>query len=170
MTNATLSSKRWLDAMIAATNELAQTTFNSPPSSATLLPPVLEDREGSLLPIYLGGESLQLGVLATPATCRALTKALLDLGDEEEPEDSDIPDAVGEIVNIIAGIVQRSIDREDGQAVTLGYPIHFCGNLVTTADLETLAARMNLGPGEADLVVIRAKLNQPKQPLFRKRR
>lgn len=156
-----LSAERWLAAVVDATNEVAETTFNSPPSEPESLHEIPAGREGALLAIHTPDEALHLGVLGTPDACRALAKALLGMEEEEEPEHDDIPDAVGEIVNIIAGIVQRTVDREEGKAVTLGYPVYLRGSIVSTHTVETVAARMNLGPALAELVVIRRDMAGP---------
>jgi Chemotaxis phosphatase CheX len=168
-----LSSERWLGAAVTAAIELAQTTFNRTGGEATPLAAVPSDREGSLLPLYHGEESLQLGILGSREACVALTKAFLGLEEEDEPAQGDVPDTVGEIINIIGGMVQRSVSDEAGQTVALGYPVHFLGNLVTTSSVETFVARMDMGPAETEVVLIRPRPNPPgqvKQPLFRKRR
>jgi Chemotaxis phosphatase CheX len=168
-----LSMSRWLAVLTDATTELAQVTFNTAPSPAEPIVLVPPDREGSLLPLYVGEETLQVGVLATPEACRDLTKALLGLEPPEEPGESDIPDAVGEIVNIIAGILQRKVNVEEGQAVALGFPVHFLGTLVSTSNVETVAARVNLGPALAELVVVRTRPidpDHPRKPLFARRK
>jgi Chemotaxis phosphatase CheX len=149
-----IDAQAWLSAVVEAGRELAETTFAAEASEAIPLAQVSHGTEGSLLPVSAGNESVQLAVLASLEGCRALTKALMQMEDEEEPSEEDIPDAVGEIVNIIGGIVQRSLDGSGSGAISLGLPVYIRGEVIPPFKAQTVAVRLHLGPAEAELVVI----------------
>ena len=148
----------WLDRVIEAAQEVASTTFNAATFDVVPLEAMPRARQGSLLPVQKGPESLYLGVLSDEAGCATLTRALLQMEEGEEPGEEDVTDAVGEIINILAGVVQRALDG-DGSAVTLGLPVYIRGEIIAPAKSEARFANINLGPARADLIIVRGELN-----------
>lgn len=156
--NEAVSMDTWLSRVLSAAEEVANTTFSAAANDVQPLAKVPPAREGSLLPIQKGSESLYLGILSDPEGCVALTRALLQLDAEEAPGEADVTDAVGEIINILAGVVQRSLDGH-GSAVVLGLPMYIRGEIIAPARAEARYASINLGPARADLVVVRGELS-----------
>jgi hypothetical protein len=155
--NDITSMESWLERILDAADEVAQTTFNSPANDVQPLDKVPPQRQGSLLPIQRGTESLYVGIMSDQDGCVALTRALLAMEDGQAPAEADITDAVGELVNILAGVVQRSLDGE-GSRVVLGLPMYVRGEIVAPARAEARYANVNLGPARADLMVVRGEL------------
>lgn len=154
-----LSVEHWLEAVISASHELAETTFEANAGGYEARTSIPRNIEGSILPVQLAGDSVQLGLLSTHEGCLALTRALLQMEEDEEPSDDDIPDAIGEIVNILAGIVQRAVDGAGLGAVTLGFPLFIRGDIFPPPRAETVVASLELGPARAELLVIRGELH-----------
>lgn len=152
-------AESWLDAVVAAAGELAETTFGSEIDGEERTSSFPKGLEGSLLPMQHGDSVIQLAVLASHDGCVDLTKALLQMEDGEEPDDDSIPDAVGEIVNILAGIVQRRIAEGGGPTISLGLPVYVRGDIYTTHKSHTAAANLDLGPARANLVVVHGDLH-----------
>ena len=152
------TTESWLKEVIDAAEEVAETTFLADKNGADSLEHMPGGREGALLPLQRGNESIHVGVFADEDGCKKLTKALLQMEDDEEVATEDITDAVGEIVNILGGIVQRSVDAKDDGHVALGLPVYVRGEVFPPPRSETLVAKMNLGPAEANIVVMRGEL------------
>jgi len=156
-----LSAQAWMDCVLSAVNEVAEMTFESPANDVKDIESIPEGREGSIMALNRGDESLQLGVLSDKAGCVALTRALLQMEEDEEVAEEDVTDAVGEIVNILGGVVQRALDGQ-GDAVTLGFPIFIRGQIYPPNKSEARYVTLNLGPAQADLLVLRGELPKSK--------
>lgn len=157
-----VSTEVWMNRILIAVDEVAVTTFSSVANDVERTSRLPQNREGSLLPVQKGSESLHLGVLSDKQGCIALTRELLQMSDEEDVRDEDVADAVGEIVNILAGVMQRSLDG-DGEGVTLGFPVYVRGEIIAPHKSETLCATLNLGPARTDIIVVRGDPPQTKQ-------
>ncbi len=156
--NKAVSIETWLTRVLEAAEEVASTTFNAAANDVRELDKMPHGKEGSLLSVQKGPESLYLGVLCDQDDCKALTRALLQMEEHEELVEEDITDAIGEIINILAGVVQRSMDGA-GSAVTLGLPVYIRGEIIAPARSEARFASINLGPAQAAIVVVRGELN-----------
>lgn len=148
----------WLQKVLEAAEEVATTTFDTVANDVQHLSGMPAGREGSLLAVTRGSEAVQLGVMADQDGCIALTRALLQMEEDEEVGEEDISDAVGEIINILAGVVQRSLDG-NGPHVALGYPMYVKGQVHPPGNAEARYASINLGPARADLMVVRGQMN-----------
>jgi Chemotaxis phosphatase CheX len=157
-----VTTEVWMDRILEAVDEVAGTTFDSVANDVERSNRLPVNREGSLLPVQKGSESLHLGVLSDKQGCIALTRGLLQMDADEEIGDEDIADAVGEIVNIVAGVMQRALDG-DGEGVTLGYPVYVRGEIIAPHKSETLCATLNFGPARADIIIVRGDPPQSKQ-------
>lgn len=155
---STHDAQSWLDTVISAAGELAETTFGSEIETPECSKGVPHGLEGSLLPIQHGGEVLQFGVFASHDGCVDLTRALLQMEEDEECDEEAIPDAVGEIVNILAGIVQRRLAESGGLSISLGLPVYVRGEIFPPHKSEAVSAALNLGPAQANLVVVRGDI------------
>jgi hypothetical protein len=68
----------------------------------------------------------QLAVMGSRGSCEALTRNLFAMEDEETPAMADMADALGEIVNVAAGVLKSS-RAAAGQKVQLGLPLFMEG-------------------------------------------
>ena len=160
--SALVTTETWMERVLEAVGEVAEMTFDSVANDIQRSEKIPLNREGSLLPVQKGSESLHLGVLSDKAGCIALTRGLLQMSEDDEVADEDIADAVGEIVNILAGVVQRALDG-DGEGVTLGFPVYIRGEIIAPHKSESLCANLNLGPARADIIIVRGEPLHTKQ-------
>lgn len=68
----------------------------------------------------------QLAVMGNRGSCQALTRNLFAMEADEEPAMADMADALGEIVNVAAGVLKAS-RATAGQSVQLGLPLFMEG-------------------------------------------
>jgi hypothetical protein len=115
---------------------------------------------GAYIPLLAEDQTLQLALLATPAGCADLSRLLLGMGPDEEVSDADVADAVGEVVNIVAGgVKQRMADAvPNGSGLRLGLPVFIHGHVQRTQQLEVSLASVRLGDVDAHLMVLRSML------------
>ncbi|MDJ0767075.1 MAG: chemotaxis protein CheX [Myxococcota bacterium] len=145
---------RWLGIALEAAQEVGT-------GSLDLAPEFVDARDrdrsqvssGAYIPIICGREKLHIGMASTEQGCIDLTRALLCMEpDEDDPTQEDVADAVSEIVNILAGIMQRMVP-EDGPQVELGLPIFINGGIVACR-LDTELATIQYGNTVVDITVI----------------
>ena len=89
---------------------------------------------GAYIPLLAEDETLQLALLATPAGCADLARLLLGMESDEAVSDADIADAVGELVNIVAGGVKQRM-QEGAGGLRLGLPVFIHGYVQPTQQL-----------------------------------
>jgi len=110
---------------------------------------------GAWLPIKAGKEPLHIGVLSSQQGCTAMTRSLLFMEpDEDDPSNEDMADAVGEIVNIIAGIMQRDL-ADEVPVFELGLPIFVAGEVVRHPSQEAANSDVVFDGTSAKIVVLR---------------
>ena len=151
----------WVAAMADASSELAQSLgidgvevlgwHNVPPTGMA----------GAYIPLLAEDQTLQLALLASPAGCADLSRLLLGMEPDEEVSDADIADAVGELVNIVAGGVKQRMQGSPGQgsaSLRLGLPVFIHGYVQPTQQLEVSLASARIGDVEAHLMALRSTL------------
>lgn len=141
----------WLDSVTHAAEELAQVALGF--MGVELLGPPDElpkGMYGSYIQL-VGESSVHIGLCAEEDECVHLSKALLGMEDGEDITREEIADAMGEIVNIIAGSVKtRMVDRVG--ELTIGLPVHFFGHIQCSDHQELSVEVIRLG--EIDAVII----------------
>ena len=112
---------------------------------------------GAYIPLLAEDETLQLALLASPAGCADLARLLLGMESDEAVSDADIADAVGELVNIVAGgVKQRMQDAAGG--LRLGLPVFIHGYVQPTQQLEVSLASARIGEVDTHLMALRSTL------------
>ncbi len=112
---------------------------------------------GAWLSIKAGNDPLHIGILSSEEGCTSMTRSLLFMEpDEEDPSREDMADAVGEIVNIIAGIMQRDLAGEVPE-IQLGLPIFVAGEVVRHPAQEAANSDVMFDGTSAKVVVLRAQ-------------
>ncbi len=150
------NADEWLDAFVSATDEIASTTLNlgncavSPNGGS--LP---TDMSGSYVSLMSTAASLQVGLASSPQGCQTMAKALLGMTPEEEDlTDADLADALGEVVNIIAGGIKTRLTEKDS-SIQLGLPFFAHGSIEPHSATERAVAKGKLGELPIGLIVLR---------------
>jgi hypothetical protein len=162
----------WVAAMAAASTELALSLgidgvellgwHDVPPTGMA----------GAYIPLLAEDQTLQLALLASPAGCADLSRLLLGMEPDEDVSDADIADAVGELVNIVAGGVKQRMQGPrkietgkigtgeigTGGSLRLGLPVFIHGYVQPTQQLEISLASARIGAVEAHLMALRSIL------------
>jgi hypothetical protein len=112
---------------------------------------------GAYIPLLGEDQTLQLALLATPDGCAELSRLLLGLDPSDNVSDADVADAVGELVNIVAGGVKQRMQDSAG-LLRLGLPVFINGYVQRTQLLEIALASARFGPVDTHLMALRAAL------------
>ncbi len=117
----------WLRAVFEAAEELATTALGCELSlNAHAQESAPGDSLGCFVALTGQDTAVHVGVAADNTSCQALSQSLL--GEPGELSSSDVADALGEIVNIVAGGVKKRMD-EAFPALRLGLPLVVQGRL-----------------------------------------
>jgi hypothetical protein len=76
---------------------------------------------GLYLSLLRGHGSWELGLFGEKKTCENLATALLGLSPDEQPQTDDVVDLLGEVVNMVSGIVKSSV--RGGADIHFGIPL-----------------------------------------------
>ncbi|HET9772488.1 MAG TPA: chemotaxis protein CheX [Acidimicrobiia bacterium] len=112
---------------------------------------------GAYIPLLAEDQTVQLAMLASPAGCGDLSRLLLGMEPGEDVSDADVADAVGELVNIVAGGVKQRMQDVAG-GLRLGLPVFINGYVQPTRQLEVSLASARIGSVEAHLMALRSIL------------
>lgn len=112
---------------------------------------------GAYIPLLAEDQTLQLALLATPAGCADLSRLLLGMEPDEEVSAADVADAVGELVNIVAGGVKQRMQDVAG-GLRLGLPVFIHGYVQPTQQLEVSLASARLGEVDTHLMALRSTM------------
>lgn len=142
-----------LDALVDSADELAACLGFDGVSVLSQDEAVALPAWGSYVPLVGDNVSLQVGIAAHEASRNGIAAALLGMeADEVDPDD--VVDAVGEAVNILAGLVKtRLVDNEP--SLKLGLPMCVEGHVLVTPSFAQAVAHVELGPMPVTLVVLR---------------
>lgn len=138
----------WLEALAEATAELSTTSLEL--EGCTIIGPRQSD--GDLVGCYivLVGDkcSVQIAVAASPETCRTIAGRLfeMDAVEAQEISEGDVADAIGEVVNIVAGGVKSRMAPYYA-SLQLGLPFVIEGVIESTKRLRTEYLEADLGGG-----------------------
>ena len=103
--------------------------------------------------------AVQLGVLASREGSQRLAQAMLEA--EEELPEEDVADAMGEIANILVGVMKGAmVHLDDG--LKLGLPVFVAGRLEPLSDTPTTSLVFGLGSTSLTLVLSVGKPNAQK--------
>jgi hypothetical protein len=89
--------------------------------------------------------AMQLGLTADAEVCRALANAMLGIESEDEPlPDQDVDDALGEIVNVMAGRF-KVIGGLSSNDLSLGLPLIVHGRIEPSRHCQTVWRQVGVG-------------------------
>jgi hypothetical protein len=145
----------WLEASEQALLEVALAALSAP--DGHVLARAAESpssMSGAYVSLISDEEVAHVGVCAKDERLRALAGGLL--GPAESLSAADLTDAVGEIVNMLAGGVKRRL-AESNPGLRIGLPMWVRGNLEATERQQLRASFMRLhGVGDLVLIVLHA--------------
>lgn len=137
---ANLTTAQWRTAVEGAANEIA--TYALSFSGAAVQDPVDLERATSMIgahiPMIGAGKAYDLALVATADGCLGLSRAILCAGPTAALKDAEVADAVGEIVNMLAGAVKRRLSGQRAD-LELGLPIFVHGYIQPTDRLSVIA-------------------------------
>lgn len=152
----TVSLSVWQGAVEAGATDIARDGFNFSGFEVLERTSVIpEGMPGSFIPLVAQNESVQVGIVSTPAGCEAMARSLMQLGAPERLSPIDLADALSEAANILAGYVKRNM-QDYLNPVQLGLPLFVNGHLETSDRMRAAVTRVRMGDIEAALIVLRA--------------
>jgi hypothetical protein len=146
---------RCLDALADAASELSSTVLGMD-FEALGDGSGLPDGHGAYLGAVAQDEPVQVGIIVAAQGCQRLAKALLgmDAADEDLSE-SDVSDAMCEIINILAGGLKRRINAE--LPFTIGLPIFVAGQPWPNAHQSVVERKLKLGNVPTSVILLTQK-------------
>ncbi len=136
---------QWRDAVQGATTELARNALGF--TGAKVAQPVAIEQTinmvGAHIPM-IGSQAFELSLFATRESCSQLATAVLGMNADALPPGT-IPDAIGEIVNMIAGGVKRRLASNGGD-LELGLPVFVNGNVELAGRQSAVTLPVQIGP------------------------
>jgi len=149
---ASASPERWMREVVGAAEEIA-TAMGLGGVRVVGSIPLPSDLPGAYLPIVgVGGASVYVGWLASNSGCEAMARALLGDPTIGRLSHDEVADAMGEIVNIVAGAVKRRMAPQGGTLI-LGLPIYVASPIRPLAG-RALATQVTCGGVSGVLVLI----------------
>jgi len=140
-----LTLAQWRAAVEGAATEIA--TYALAQTGAVVQDPVDSERAsamiGAHIPMLGGGQAFDLALVASPEDCKALSRAILCQPPGAPLKDAEVADAIGEIVNMLAGSVKRRLSGQ--RDLELGLPIFLHGYIQPSERLSVIALPTRLG-------------------------
>ncbi len=82
---------------------------------------------GSFISLVRPGKAWNLALFGTAASCQVLGRGLLGMGPTDPIGNDELADALGEILNMMAGVTKRKLPAADASQVQLGLPMFLSG-------------------------------------------
>jgi hypothetical protein len=130
-----------------ATDELAKYALGF--TGATVSAPTAIDAVIAMIGAHVplvGRQSFDIALVGTRDGCRGLAEAILGGG---KLDDAQVADAIGELVNMLAGTVKRQVGLDH----ELGLPLFIHGYVQPTDRLSLAVFPVQLGPVAAMVVI-----------------
>jgi len=151
----------WLEKMAEATKEFSVTSLGLNEEAVKVnkslnAPP--KGMSGAYLTMVSLDDTLQLGMASNKNGCKSISGALMGMtgGEMNALSKEDIVDAMGEVVNIIAGMVKTKMDKINPK-INIGLPVFLNGNIQPSHQQEAGAIEIKIGDVETQIVVIRRR-------------
>jgi len=149
--------EHWLDASGICVEEFASTSLGCEDSEILgNVKTIPQGMAGAYLAMVGTDESIQIGFVSSKEGCKSLSGALLCMEPEELDEltDADIADAMGEVINIIAGMVKTEMSKLNAN-FNLGLPIFLDGKIETSPQQESGAVKIRIGEIETQMIIVK---------------
>jgi CheY-specific phosphatase CheX len=107
---------------------------------------------GAHIPVLGSVGAFDLALVATKESCQALSRAILYASPDQVLKDTEVADAIGEVVNMLAGSVKRRMTGL-GAELELGLPIFIHGYIQPTERLSVIALPTKFGIVETMVMI-----------------
>lgn len=154
MTNTLVNKETWFKAMEESLNDVSTGMLGFEEgqilSVSENLPEKMTGAHVAMISLH---DSINMGIISSQEGCNRLAKAFVGVEPGEELDESDIQDALGEIVNIVAGGVKtRMIDVDP--TIEIGLPVFFKGTISPRSRVASYVLDVKIGPIESKLFII----------------
>jgi len=146
------TATQWREAIISAASELARVALSYPSASACEQASLTAEASAQIA--LVGRPSYSLSLAASNAGCAALATAVLGMDIAGFPAQV-VADALGELVNMLAGGVKRRLPG--GTELELGLPVYSTGVPQPSDRQSTVVVPLQIGPVEVCVMVIGPK-------------
>lgn len=106
------------------------------------------------------GGSWELGLFGSKENSHNFVRAFLGMNSEDEPPSNEVVDLLGEIVNMVSGIVKRSIPG--GEQINFGVPLYLIANDCKTYlphTITVIAQPLSVPGVEGDMLLVLSDRN-----------
>ncbi len=145
----------WIDAAVTALSEVGRDFIGCGPANVVRKHDHIPgDLQGAYIPLVCPTVSFQLALLATSDGAQRLAKAMLCVPEDEELPPADVADAMGEIMNIVAGMV-KNVMQPKVESLKLGLPMYIHGHVQGSNGVEIRVVDLQLGDQATHLLVLK---------------
>lgn len=140
----------WLDATRQATKETVSTMLKLDVTPLTSIDTAHEPLSGAHISLKSSNDNIEICLVTSKEGCGKLARAMLSMDETDPLDDADVDDAVGEILNVIAGAVKRQLNHKTQNTLLLGLPKHIKGHVspCNTADKRETDTLLGVTPSK----------------------
>ena len=151
------SLETWNDAAFEALEELVESVLGweiFSKGEARLEAPPKEP--GAFITLISDQNAVQVGITASINGCGSIARALMCSEEDETLSTSDMIDALGELVNILAGSMKTKMSDKDSH-LQLGLPVFVDGFVEGSPNVESLVTPIRAGEINGHAVLLRRR-------------
>jgi CheY-specific phosphatase CheX len=154
MTSPAAGLGGWLADLEGAFQDISASALGFPAMTVVARHAAAPSEQAALLGLMGPAGAVQIGLAASAAGCQALAKGLMGLGPAEEAlPDSEMADALCEIVNIAAGAFKARL-RDRASPLQMGLPVFIHGSVKPTDHVAVRVAEVRFGEVVAALLLV----------------
>ncbi|MCP4447884.1 MAG: chemotaxis protein CheX [Myxococcales bacterium] len=158
-----ISAEDWLAATTKSLIEVAETYFDVGTMTSEDFADDGSAKCGAIIGLISENNTVQLMMLSSRRGSESLGKALLGFEADEAIETGDLADAIGEIINIVAGMVKGVVNDQD-DSLNLTLPTFVEGTLEPVGAEEVLCKVINMGPVQTKVLVFNGSPQAARKP------
>ena len=161
--NSNVPLTEWMEAMLQALSQVAINPLGFKGSEVLSFPTnIPEGNCGSYIPLRRNDESVRLFLMMDQRGRQAIARSLFCMSPaEEDLSEQDIGDALGEILNIMSGLIKARIGANAAAShqprveLEIGLPGYSTNPSTVSAATESSIAKVRIGPVFGLLAIIR---------------
>lgn len=148
------SASDWMKGLVGAMSETAEMFLDGTRMKvialSTELPP---EFSGAFLQMVAPDDPVLIGLIGPDISCYTLSKVLLGMEPNDDLAESDMNDAMGELINVAAGGLKSRMG-ERGPTLQLGLPLFLNGRLRTGGNIGVEVITAQIGANFCALIVM----------------